>query len=168
VTRAFGIDPGTARMGYGVVDEVAGSLRVVDFGVISTTPAQSLPERLQVLHTRLTDLMVRYEPSAAAVETLFFNRNVQTALAVGHARGVALLAAAQAGLPVYEYSPLQVKDAVVGYGRASKEQVQAMIRALLNLESVPKPDDAADALAIAICHLHSARLVSLTREYAAQ
>jgi crossover junction endodeoxyribonuclease RuvC len=163
VTRALGIDPGTALMGYGVVDEVASSLRAVDFGAIATSSAQSLPDRLLVIHARLAELLETYRPSAVAVESLYFNRNVRTALAVGQARGIALLAAAQAGVPVYEYSPLQVKDAVVGYGRASKEQVQAMICALLGLDSVPRPDDAADALGIAVCHLHSARIAALSR-----
>jgi crossover junction endodeoxyribonuclease RuvC len=163
VTRALGIDPGTALMGYGVVEETSGGLRAIDFGAIVTTAAQLPPERLLVLYERLNALLAQHKPSAVAVESLFFNKNVRTALSVGQARGVALLAAAQAGLPVFEYSPLQVKDAVVGYGRASKEQVQLMIRALLELETVPRPDDAADALAIAICHLHSARIQSLTR-----
>jgi crossover junction endodeoxyribonuclease RuvC len=109
------------------------------------------------------ELIELTQPSAVAVESLFFNRNVRTALAVGQARGVALLAAAQADLDVYEYTPQQVKDAVVGYGKASKEQVQIMIRTLLGLAAVPKPDDAADALAISICHLHSARIAHLTQ-----
>jgi crossover junction endodeoxyribonuclease RuvC len=164
VSRALGIDPGTALMGFGVVDEASGSLHAVHFGVFTTTNADSLPERLRTLYAKLRQLIAAYRPSAVAVESLFFNRNVRTALAVGQARGVALLAAAEAEVPVFEYSPLQVKDAVVGYGRASKEQVQAMIRALLRLEATPKPDDAADALAIAICHLHSARLSSLTQD----
>lgn len=151
-------------MGFGLVDEAAGSLYAVHFGVFSTTNAESLPERLKSLYASLVQLMATYKPTAVAVESLFFNRNVRTALAVGQARGVALLAAAQAEVPVFEYSPLQVKDAVVGYGRASKEQVQAMIRALLKLDATPRPDDAADALAIAICHLHSARLSSLTQD----
>jgi crossover junction endodeoxyribonuclease RuvC len=142
-----------------VVEQAGSALRAIDYGVLVTTNAETLPQRLRLLYSRLTALIAAHAPTAVAVETLFFNQNVRTALAVGHARGVALLAAAEADLPVYEYSPQQVKGAVVGYGKASKEQVQLMIRTLLNLDSVPRPDDAADALAIAICHLHSARVL---------
>jgi crossover junction endodeoxyribonuclease RuvC len=163
VSRTLGIDPGTAIMGFGVVDEVGSNLRAVQFGVLTTTNADSLPKRLQILHAGLTDLIAIHQPSAVAVESLFFNQNVRTALAVGQARGVALLAAAQAGVPVFEYTPQQVKDAVVGYGKATKEQVQIMIMSLLGLDAKPRPDDAADALAISICHLHSARITSLTQ-----
>ncbi|MDB5073866.1 MAG: crossover junction endodeoxyribonuclease RuvC [Chloroflexi bacterium] len=151
-------------MGFGVVEEAGSTLRAIQFGVLTTTNADSLPKRLQILHAGLTDLIATHQPSAVAVESLFFNRNVRTALAVGHARGVALLAAAQADVPVYEYTPQQVKDAVVGYGKATKEQVQIMIMSLLGLASVPRPDDAADALAISICQLHSARMTRLTTQ----
>ena len=161
--RTFGIDPGTAIMGYGVVEGKSGALRLVAYGVLNTSNAETMPQRLHFLHRRLVELLELYRPAAVAVEQLFFNRNVRTALAVGQARGVALLAAAQQGLAVYEYTPLQVKDAVVGYGRASKDQVQQMIRVLLNLEGIPKPDDAADALAVAICHVHSARIAALSQ-----
>jgi crossover junction endodeoxyribonuclease RuvC len=162
VSRTLGIDPGTAIMGYGVVEKDGSILRAIDYGALVTTAADTLPRRLHVLHSRLKEVIALHSPTAVAVETLFFNRNVRTALAVGHARGVALLAAAEADLPVYEYSPQQVKGAVVGYGKASKEQVQLMIQTLLNLDAVPRPDDAADALAIAICHEHSARMLNAT------
>ena len=161
--RTLGIDPGTAIMGYGVVEETGGNLQAIDFGVLLTTKAETLPQRLLRLHRGLQELLLRHRPTAVAVETLFFNRNVRTALAVGQARGVALLAAAQAGLPVFEYSPQQVKDAVVGYGGASKDQVQRMVSTLLGLQEVPRPDDAADALAIAVCHVHSARFGMLSQ-----
>jgi crossover junction endodeoxyribonuclease RuvC len=160
--RTLGIDPGTAIMGYGVVEERGSSLTCVQYGVLTTTNAEATAQRLRTLHQRLTELVTMYRPGAVAVEELFFNRNVRTALVVGQARGIALLAAAQAEVPVFEYTPLQVKDAVVGYGRATKEQVQLMVRTLLGLADIPRPDDAADALAVAICHLHSARLGSLS------
>lgn len=146
-----------------MVEEAGSTLRAIQFGVLTTTNADSLPKRLQILHAGLTDLIATHQPSAVAVESLFFNRNVRSALAVGHARGVALLAASQADVPVYEYTPQQVKDAVVGYGKATKEQVQIMIMSLLGLAAMPRPDDAADALAISICHLHSARMTRLTQ-----
>lgn len=161
VVRTLGIDPGTAIMGYGVVEQRGGSLRALTYGAFTTERADSMPRRLLSLHARLTALIGEYRPDALAVEELFFNRNVRTAIPVGQARGIVLLTAAQAGVPVFAYTPLQVKDAVVGYGRATKDQVQQMIRSLLALEVIPRPDDAADALAIAICHVHSARIGSL-------
>jgi crossover junction endodeoxyribonuclease RuvC len=145
-------------MGYGVVAEQGGALSCVAYGALLTSNVETPAQRLLILHRGLTELIAKHMPQAVAVEQLFFNRNVRTALAVGQARGVALLAAAQADLPVFEYTPLQVKDAVVGYGRPTKEQVQLMIRTLLHLTEIPRPDDAADALAVAVCHLHSARL----------
>jgi crossover junction endodeoxyribonuclease RuvC len=157
----LGIDPGTAIMGYGVVAQHGNALRAIDFGVLTTSSTEPMPQRLLSLHTRLGTLIATHRPVAVAVESLFFNRNVRTAIPVGQARGIVLLAAAQAGVPVAEYTPLQVKDAVVGYGRATKDQVQQMIRMLLDLDAIPRPDDAADALAIAICHLHSARIGAL-------
>ena len=157
----LGIDPGTAIMGYGLVASDGGSLRAIDYGAL-TTPSDLRPEeRLRRLHERLCEIIAAHRPDAMAVEELFFNANARTAIAVGQARGVALLAAAQAGLRVHEYTPLQVKGAVAGYGRAGKEQVQLMAATLLALRTVPRPDDAADALAVAICHAHSARLVGL-------
>ena len=162
MVRALGIDPGTAIMGYGVVEQRGSSLQSIDYGVLLTEAGAPLPSRLLTLHGRLRTLLAEHRPDVMAVEELFFSRNTTTALAVGHARGVALLAAAEAEIPVAEYTPLQVKDAVVGYGRATKDQVQQMIRTLLRFEAIPKPDDAADALAVAICHLHSARFRALT------
>ncbi len=154
--RVLGIDPGTAIMGYGVVEEHDGSLRELSHGALLTPAGDPLPVRLLTLYKGLQELITAHRPAAMAIEALFFNRNVRTALAVGHARGVALLTAAQADLPVVEYTPQQVKSAVVGYGGAAKEQVQRMVATLLALPEIPRPDDAADALAIAICHLHSA------------
>ena len=157
-----GIDPGTATTGYGFVRESnQGNLEVVDFGVI-LTQAGELPEiRLLQLYKRLNELILLHQPNSGAVEKLFFQRNVTTAIAVGQARGVVMLSLAEAAIPVAEYTPLQVKQAVVGYGGADKNQVQQMVKALLQLSEIPRPDDAADALAIAICHLHSSRFLQL-------
>jgi crossover junction endodeoxyribonuclease RuvC len=160
--RVLGIDPGTATTGYGVVEEVGGELNPVAFGVIRTPADQSLPARLQLIYRAVKELAVEWKPSAAAVEELFFSRNVRTAMSVGQARGVTLLALVDAGLAVAEYTPLTVKQAVTGYGSADKAQVQEMVRLLLRLTEPPRPDDAADALAVAICHLHSARLTALS------
>ena len=161
----LGIDPGTATTGYGLVRETEqGSLEMVDFGAI-LTPAGELPEkRLLILSLKLKELILLHHPDCAAVEKLFFQRNITTAIAVGQARGVILLSLAEAGVSVAEYNPMQVKQAVVGYGGAGKAQVQQMVRAILSLDEIPKPDDAADALAIAICHAHSSRLSNLINE----
>lgn len=155
---AIGIDPGTAITGYGLVrlDE-DGALRTIAFGVVTTEPATSMALRLSHLHSALAEILALHRPETAAVEKLFFQKNVSTALAVGQARGVALLALAQAGVPAAEYSPREVKLAIAGYGGAGKRQMQAMVRALLGLGEPPRPDDAADALAVAICHLHTRR-----------
>lgn len=171
----LGIDPGTAIMGYGLVESGVAvpaarnarasggdTLRLVEYGALYTPANTPLSERLPQLYKGLTDLIAEYKPDAFAIEELFFNKNVRTALAVGHARGIAILAAAHAGLRVGEYTPLQVKQAVVGYGRASKEQVQVMVQLLLNMDHIPRPDDAADALAVAICHIHSSAYERLT------
>ncbi len=155
---ALGIDPGTATTGFGLVREEDGAYQLVDCGVILTSAQEPMPQRLLLLHNHLLALLAAHRPDAVAVEELFFNKNVRTAIAVGQARGVVLLAAAQAGVPVYEYTPLQVKQAVVGYGRAEKHQVQEMVRILLALDSIPQPDDAADAVAVALCHLQSFNL----------
>jgi crossover junction endodeoxyribonuclease RuvC len=159
--RVLGIDPGTAITGYGLVDEGEQGLVLVDCGVITTAAGQPLPVRLQRIYQGLADVIDRYRPQTAAVEELFFSRNARTALSVGHARGVALLALADAGLSIFEYKPLEVKQAVAGYGGADKLQVQEMVRMLLALEEVPRPDDAADAVAVAVCHLHSRRMADL-------
>ena len=157
----LGIDPGTAITGYGLDREEDDVLTLVDCGVITTPSGQPLPERLQIIYRGLADLVDQHPPAAAAVEELFFSRNARTALSVGHARGVTLLALADAGLPIYEYKPLEIKKAIAGYGGADKRQVQEMVRMLLNLEDVPRPDDAADAVAVAVCHIHSARMAAL-------
>lgn len=157
----LGIDPGTAITGYGLVLENEGGLALVDYGVITTPPSQPLPERLQSIYQGLTGVIQAHRPGTAAVEELFFSRNARTALSVGHARGVTLLALADAGLPIHEYKPLEIKQAVAGYGGAKKDQVQEMVRMLLDLDQVPQPDDAADAVAVAICHIHSARMAAL-------
>jgi len=157
----LGVDPGTAITGYGLVQEAEGQLQAVAYGAITTPSDWALPQRLLKIYRDLTALIREYNPTEGAVEQLFFSRNVKTALAVGQARGVALLALAEGGLPVHEYTPLQVKQSVVGYGRAEKAQVQELVKLLLGLEVVPQPDDAADALAIAICHLHSAWMMAL-------
>ncbi len=155
---ALGIDPGTATTGYGLVREDGdGALEMVGCGVITTLAGVPMPERLVELHKGIADLVAKYQPTQAAVEKLFFQKNVKTAITVAQGRGVAILALAQAGLTVGEYTPLEIKQSIAGYGGADKYQVQQMVRALLNLADIPKPDDAADALAIAICHLHSAR-----------
>ncbi len=153
-----GIDPGTATTGYGLVAETNSGISVVDYGVI-TTPAGERPEmRLAQLYEKLNAILLLHRPESGAVEKLFFQRNVTTAISVGQARGVIMLALAQQHVTIGEYTPLEVKQAVTGYGGADKQQVQLMVKALLNLNEVPRPDDAADALAIAICHLHSSRL----------
>ncbi|NIO70527.1 MAG: crossover junction endodeoxyribonuclease RuvC [Anaerolineae bacterium] len=162
----LGIDPGTAITGYGLVKGEGDDLTLVAYGAITTSSDWPLPERLQRIYRELTALIEDQQPTAAAVEELFFSKNVRTALSVGQARGVALLAAANAGLPIHEYTPLQVKQAIAGYGRATKDQVQQMVRMLLALDSVPQPDDAADAIAVAICHIHSAKLTAMLREEA--
>ncbi len=148
----MGIDPGTAITGYGVIAYSGSQFRVHDYGAVRTDPGLGLAGRLDLLYRSLAGIIGEHRPDHFAVEELFFNKNAKTALAVGHARGVAMLAAVQSGLPVYEYTPLQVKRAVAGNGRAVKEQVQFMVRALLSLRERPRPDDTADALAVAICH----------------
>lgn len=165
----IGIDPGTAITGYGLLRENEdGSLYVVDYGAILTSSEQPMAERLLELHRQLSEILLLHQPDSGAVEKLFFHRNVTTALSVGQARGVTLLAMAAQGLQIGEYTPLEVKQAVVGYGGADKNQVQQMVKAILELPEVPKPDDVADALAVAICHIHSARLKNLYTESESQ
>ncbi len=156
--RIIGIDPGFAITGYGIVDFINNNFKVVDFGDISTSPKESLDLRLLKLSERLEEVILKFKPDRMAVEELFFSKNVKTAITVGHGRGVAILSAARNYMPVFEYTPLQVKQAVTGYGRADKAQIQQMVKILLNLEKIPKPDDVADALAVAICHANSFRL----------
>jgi crossover junction endodeoxyribonuclease RuvC len=161
----IGIDPGTAITGYGLIrDDSAGNLSVVDFGVIQTPNKMPMPERLLQLYQHLKEVILLHRPDSGAVEKLFFQRNVRTAMSVGQGRGVAILALAEAGVPIVEYTPLEIKQAVAGYGGADKQQIQQMVRVLLQLEQVPQPDDAADALAVAICHVHSARLKELAQQ----
>jgi crossover junction endodeoxyribonuclease RuvC len=154
----LGIDPGLATTGYGLVREAGGQLEAVAYGVVRTPAKRPLVERLQQLYRELSALAQQHRPDESAVEELFFSRNVRTAMTVGQARGVALLALADADLAVTEYTPLAIKQAVSGFGRADKIQMQTMVKMLLKLDHLPQPDDAADALAVAICHLHSARL----------
>ncbi|EHQ88009.1 crossover junction endodeoxyribonuclease RuvC [Desulfosporosinus youngiae] len=151
----LGIDPGTAIMGYGLIEQKGTVLSALDYACWRTPAHTPLAERLLMLYEHIDPYLTVHKPDHIAVEELFFNRNTTTALAVGHARGVVLLTGAQHGIPIYEYTPLQVKQAVVGYGKAEKNQVQQMVRGLLRLNDIPKPDDTADALALAICHAHS-------------
>jgi crossover junction endodeoxyribonuclease RuvC len=158
----IGIDPGTALTGFGIVEENTDqSLRVVDYGVIRTDSKDSPEARLCQLFEQLNEIISVYEPESSAVEKLYFSRNTTTALSVGQARGVAILSLAEAGISISEYNPMEIKQAVVGYGKATKKQVQEMVKVILSLEIIPKPDDAADALAVAICHIHSRKILSL-------
>ena len=162
---AIGIDPGTATTGYGFVHLTQnGELQLVDYGVITTPSDIPMSDRLQQLHDQLSQLLTLHRPSTGAVEKLYFQRNVSTAISVGQARGVTLLALAEAGVQVAEYTPREIKQAIVGYGGAEKKQIQQMVRTLLEMEAIPQPDDAADALAIAICHLHSMPMRGLIEE----
>ena len=158
MTLALGIDPGTATTGYGLVRLMPdGELVAVSYGIISTPKDATPPARLEMLFDQLNDLLNEHKPDTAAVEKLFFSRNVTTAIAVGQARGVIMLCLQKAGIEPLEYTPNEVKQAVAGYGSADKRQVQELVRALLQMEKIPKPDDAADALAIAITHLNTKR-----------
>ncbi len=153
--RILGIDPGYAILGYGIIDVTGNRFSAVDYGSIMTDASMDMTSRLQSIYANLTNLINTYKPDEASIEELFFNNNAKTAILVGEARGVALLACANGGLPIGEYTPLQIKQSLVGYGRADKKQVQFMVKTMLNLAQVPKPDDTADALAAAICHAHS-------------
>lgn len=153
----LGIDPGTAATGYGIVERTGSKLRAIDYGCLETLPTQELPQRLLEIHQAIIELIDTHHPSLLGVERLFFNKNVRTAFAVGQARGVVLLAAAERGIPVFEYGPHEVKMAVTGYGRADKRQVQLMVQVILGMSVLPRPDDAADALAVAICLAHGQR-----------
>jgi crossover junction endodeoxyribonuclease RuvC len=158
----LGIDPGTAITGYGIIrEEQDGCLVVLDYGVIRTKKDRSHAERLVQLYQEIKKLIFLHQPSMGAVEKLFFERNVRTALNVGQARGVALLAMAEHGIGIDEYTPMEVKQAVAGYGGADKNQVQQMVKTILGLKDIPHPDDAADALAVAICDIHSKKLRNL-------
>lgn len=151
----LGIDPGTAILGWGIVKSEGGQSVAVAHGVVQTPAGTAAAVRLQRIYEGLTEIIGRWRPNVAAIEQLYFSRNVTTAISVGQARGVAMLAVANYGLDIHEYTPMQVKQAVSGYGRGTKEQIGEMVRLLLGLPAVPQPDDAADALAIALCHLHT-------------
>ena len=164
--RILGIDPGVAIVGFGVVDSEGGTQRMVQYGAINTPANTPLAARLVQIEQDLMELLQQFKPDEVAIEELFFSKNITTGIAVAHARGVILATVEKAGIPLYEYTPMQVKQAVVGYGLAEKNQVMDMTKRLLKLRSVPKPDDAADALAVAICHARSA--TSLLRRVAPQ
>ncbi|CAJ37675.1 crossover junction endodeoxyribonuclease RuvC [Methanocella arvoryzae] len=159
--RILGIDPGFALVGFGIVEAGKNGLKAGKYGHISTESGLPVPDRLKILYDDMSTVIAEYKPDVVAVEELFFNKNVKTAIVASHARGVLVLAAVNAGLEVAEYTPLQVKQAVVGYGRATKQQVQLMVTRLLALKEVPKPDDTADALAVAICHANSAKMENI-------
>jgi len=157
----MGIDPGFAITGYGIVKYEGNHFTVIEYGAIVTKASQPFADRLLKLNERLEVLINIFKPEVVSVEELFFNKNIKTAITAAQGRGVAILAAAKCGVKVYEYTPLQVKQAVTGYGRADKNQVQQMVKLILNLDEIPKPDDTADALAVAICHGHSYKMRSL-------
>ncbi len=157
----LGIDPGTATTGYGLVEEKGGKLSLIDYGVIITEPEHTAEQRLEIIFDQLGDIIDEYNPDEIAIEELFFSSNAKTAIAVGQARGVILLATQKAGVPMSEYTPNQVKNGICGYGSADKKQVQKMVQMILKLDEIPQPDDAADALAIAICHSSSRKYNNL-------
>ena len=161
--RIFGIDPGTETTGYGAIDSDGNSHTLVEYGAIRS-PRRAFAERLHFIHTELLKAIERCRPERVVVENLFYATNVKSALRLGHVRGVTLLAGVSQGLPVFEYSPLEVKQAVVGYGRADKQQVQRMVMLLLELEELPEPHDAADALAVALCDAHRLRFAERVAE----
>jgi crossover junction endodeoxyribonuclease RuvC len=160
--RVFGIDPGSDRTGYGCIDSDGRRHRLILFGAVRTSSASSFPAKLASIHSALSTVIAECRPECVVIENLFHAVNVRSALKLGHARGVAMLAAVEAGLPVVEYTPAEIKRAVVGYGRAEKRQIQQMVKLLLGLDRVPAPHDAADALAVAICHLHQGPTRGLT------
>lgn len=151
----FGIDPGIATVGYGVIEYKANKFKMLEYGTVCTPAGLELAVRLEGIFDELSRLLKKHDPDAIAIEELFFNNNVKTAITVAQGRGVAVLAAQKSGKPVYEYTPLQVKQAITGYGRAEKKQVMEMVKLFLNMDKIPRPDDAADALAMAVCHAHS-------------
>ena len=160
--RVLGIDCGSRITGYGVIDTDGVDCFFVQCGAIRLNPGDSLPERLHSIHAALVKIIANFKPDVAAFENVFYASNAQSALKLGHVRGASIVAAAEASLPVFEYSPLEVKGAVTGYGRAEKSQVQQMVQALLKLNTPPEPYDASDALAVAICHVHSNRYKTAT------
>ncbi len=160
----IGVDPGTAISGYAVIESQAGNKKLREYGTIQTSPDISMAERLVKVNLGLNEIISRYHPQVMAIEQIFFHKNNKTVITVAQSRGVLIMTAAAAGLDVAEYTPLQVKQAVVGYGGADKKQVQFMVQRILGLREIPKPDDAADAIAIALCHLHSYRINSFAEE----
>ena len=154
----LGIDPGIATTGWGIIKNQDSKIKLQDYGCIKTDAKSKFPVRLDIIHKELKKIINRYKPDVVAVEELFFAKNVKTAINVGHARGVVILAAVESSVPVMEYTPLQVKQALVGYGRAEKRQMQNMLKVLLGLDKIPKPDDASDALAVAFCHINSEKV----------
>jgi crossover junction endodeoxyribonuclease RuvC len=165
--KIFGIDPGSDRTGYGCIESAGSRHRLIACGALSAPASATFPEKLLVIHAGLSALLERHRPDCVAIENIFHARNVRSALKLGHARGVALLAACTAGLPVAEYAPAEIKRAVVGYGRAEKHQVQQMVKLLLGLDEPPSPHDVADALAVAICHVHMSTGMGAERPAAA-
>ena len=161
--RILGIDPGLAIIGYGVIDVDKGNFKVVDYGVITTPKEETIPVRLAMIWDRVNLLISKFKPDHIAMEELFFTNNKTTGIIVSEARGVLLLAAVQSPAKLYEYTPMQIKQAITGYGKADKQQMQNMVRILLKLDSIPKPDDAADALAVAICHGQTSRFNEMFR-----
>lgn len=150
-----GIDPGLAISGYGVINYIGNTFKVLEYGAITTNSCEEFPERLKKLYDGYLELFDKYKPEAVSIEELFYNKNVKTALMVAQARGIHLLAAVNKDIPLFEYTPLQIKQGIVGYGRAEKRQVQEMVKIILKLDKIPQPDDVADGLAAAICHAHS-------------
>lgn len=165
--RILGIDPGYAILGYGIVEMKGNHFTVCGYGAITTDSTMEMSDRLKHLYTQLMEIIQEFQPDVASIEELFFNNNAKTAILVGQARGVAILACANSGLEINEYTPLQIKQSLVGYGRAEKKQVQTMVKAILNLKETPKPDDTADALAAAVCHGHCAGTNRKLKQYAA-
>lgn len=153
--RVLGIDPGLAIVGYSIIETDANKIKMLEYGCIKTEAEISTPDRLNIIFNRLNEIIKQYNPEDMAIEELFYNKNVKTVISIGQARGVEVLSGISNGLQIYEYTPLQIKQAVVGYGRAEKKQVQNMVKFILGLNEIPKPDDAADALAVAICHSFS-------------
>lgn len=154
----IGIDPGYAIVGVGVIEYKGNKFRPIEYNAITTHSSMASSLRLKIIYDEICEYLDKYKPDAVAIEELFFNTNAKTAILVAQARGVLVVAATNRGIPVYEYTPLQIKQAVTGYGRADKSQIQQMVKMLLNLNAIPKPDDAADALAVAICHAHSGKI----------
>lgn len=155
--KILGIDPGFAIMGYGIIEVDGNHFKTGSYGALTTPVHMSMTDRLKYIYQGLTEVIRQHQPDVAAIEELFFNKNTKTALLVGQARGVSIVACANMNIEIYEYTPLQVKQALVGYGRAEKKQIQIMVKHILNLKEIPKPDDTADALAVAICHANSAQ-----------